>query len=843
LRAELDLTATREELSSLAARVPKSEAFKQAGIDYMPVLAAIRISVEKRANGQPYLRVQTDRAVNDPFIDMLIEVTWSSGRLVREYTFLLDPPEAVKMAPEPPVASPVATPTVAPAAAPAAQAAPEPTTPAVPVAEPAKAPATPAAAPEAAAKGGGVAGTRQVKPGDTLAKIALETKPEGVSLDQMLVALFRSNQDAFVGTNMNRLRAGKILNIPEAEAVAGTGAREAHKIVVAQAADFNAYRKKLAAAATTVQPAKEEAPQQAVAGKITPKVEEKTPAPAAGKDMLAVSRTETAKGAETGRVTALEEDIVARDKALKDANSRIADLEKNISDLKKLAELKSQAGAQLQQQSQAPAPEAKKAEPVPAAAPAAKPAEPAAAAKAPEKPAEAAPEAPAKPAEEAKPAEAPAPAAVTPPAPAVKKPLPPPPPPAQPPSFLDENGLLVFGGGGLLALVAGYFGYTSWRRKRESGDMGTTSRITEGELTANSVFGSTGGQSVDTSANVSLQTDFSQSGMAAINADEGVDPVAEADVYMAYGRDAQAEEILLDALKTDPSRHAIHLKLLEIYAGRKSLKQFETLATDFYGQTGGTGPDWEKAAALGRGLDPANPMYGGEASASAGAAKTMEELAATTLVVPPPQSEKMSDTVTMPGQLGQMAAAAEVPAAPAPEEISSLDFDLDLGVAPEPAAPAASAASPMDMELEIPSAASAAPAAESGIDFDLDLGAPSAPAAAAAVPAQPEAAPPVSFDFDLGNLSAPAVETAPAPAPAAAPALDLSSINLDLGTPSAAPAAAEGGDETATKLELAIAYEEMGDREGARELLQEVISEGNPAQRESARQKLASLEA
>ncbi|HTY98655.1 MAG TPA: FimV/HubP family polar landmark protein, partial [Rhodocyclaceae bacterium] len=682
LRAELDLTATREELSSLAARVPKADAFKQAGIDYMPVLANIRVSVEKRANGQPFLRVQTDRPVNDPFIDMLIEVTWSSGRLVREYTFLLDPPEAVKVVPEPPAAAPVATP-VAPAAAPAVQAAPEPTTPAVPAAEAAKAPA----APEAAAKTTTTAGTRQVKPGDTLAKIALETKPEGVSLEQMLVALFRGNQDAFVGGNMNRLKAGKILNIPESEAVTGVGAKEAHKIVVAQAADFNAYRKKLAATVATTAPAKEEAPQQAVAGKITPKVEEKAPAPAA-KDKLAVSRTEAAKAADTGRVTALQEDLVAREKALKEANSRIADLEKNVSDLKKLAELKSQAGAQLQQQAQAPAPEAKKPEAAPAAAPAAKPAEPAEAAKAPEKPAEAAAE-PVKPAEEAKPAEAPAPVPL-PPAPAAKKPLPPPPPPppAEPPSFFEDNALLVLGGGGVLALLAGYLGYNAWRRKRESGDMGTTSRITEGELTANSVFGSTGGQSVDTSANVSLQTDFSQSGMAAINADEGVDPVAEADVYMAYGRDAQAEEILLDALKTDPSRHAIHLKLLEIYAGRKSLKQFETLATDLYGQTGGTGPDWDKAAALGRGLDPTNPLYGGgEAPApAAAAAKTMEELAATTLVVPPPvQAEKMSDTVTMPGQLAQMAAAAPPPP-PAPEEVSSLDFDLDLGIAPEPSA-------------------------------------------------------------------------------------------------------------------------------------------------------------
>jgi pilus assembly protein FimV len=110
-------------------------------------------------------------------------------------------------------------------------------------------------------------------------------------------------------------------------------------------------------------------------------------------------------------------------------------------------------------------------------------------------------------------------------------------------------------------------------------------------------------------------TDFSQSGLSAIDTDEGVDPVAEADVYMAYGRDAQAEEILQDALRADPERVAIYLKLLEIYAQRKSVKQFETVATDLYARTGGRGADWERAAVMGRKLDPENPLYGGQNAA------------------------------------------------------------------------------------------------------------------------------------------------------------------------------------------------------------------------------------
>ena len=902
LRAELDLTASREEQSTLTAKIASPDAFRQAGIEYTTGLVGIKFTLDKRPNGQPYLKVTSDRPVNDPFLDFLVELNWASGRLVREYTFLLDPPEAMQ--------KPVPTPVQAPerkesAAAPQissvpATKAPEPHATTAAEEKPVKKEAAKPKATEETAKSKTPAGeekkassdgSREVHRGDTLAKIAAETKPEGVSLDQMLVALFRGNKEAFDASNMNRLKAGKILTIPDKETVAAVEAGEARKTIVAQAADFNAYRKKLAASVAATPPAKEDAPKQAAAGKITPKVEEKTPAPASGKDKLEVSRTESAKGGKDaaktqGRLSALEEDLVARDKAIKEANSRVAELEKNLADLKKLAELKSQAGADMQKQAQAakPAPaEAKKPEPPPA--PAVKPAEAPKPAEATKTPESAKTEELPKPVEPPKAAEPPkveAPAGETPPPkPPVpkKKPLPPPEPEPEP-SFMEENGLLVMGGGGVLALLLGYLGFSAMRKKRKVAAGGDSpSQITEGDLSANSVFGTTGGQSVDTS-NVSLQTDFSQSGIGAIDTDEGVDPVAEADVYMAYGRDAQAEEILLDALKTDPTRHAIHRKLLEIYAGRKSLKQFEALATDLYGQTGGAGNDWEETAKLGRSIDPENALYGGAKSV----AEPVVDLSSTTLILPadkvPPH-----DTVTMPGELAQMAAAAEMGAPPldlgapepAKEEVAALDFDLDLGSS-EPAAAAPVAApvavhaevSSLDFDLDLGSsepaptvevsAAAEAPgldmdisldsgpvvtaAPATDIDFSLEL--PSSVPAAAPEPAASAAA--VDFDFDLGDTALPEVEVAPVADAAPAP-LDLSSISLDLGEPlpaeapvqPAAEASAVDSSEVNTKLELAQAYEEMGDKEGARELLQEVIQEGSAAQKDAARAKLEAL--
>ena len=826
LRAEIELTASREEVSSMSARLAPVDAFTNAGIDFSPALSSIRFKVDRRPNGQVFLTANSDRPFSEPFIDMLVEVSWASGRLVREYTFLLDPPDVFK---KPATAAPVFVPEVkkeapavpsgpAPAAAPQAaesRAAP-----------PAAAPGGSRPPPKAAAKPAAGGTTRQVVRGDTLAKIADETKPAGVSLDQMLAALLLDNKDVFDGANMNRLRAGKILRIPDNQSAMAVEPSEARRIVVTQAADFNAYRRKLAALAAAEAP-KEAAPAQVAAGKIAPKIEETPPSPAPGKDKLEVSRAETGKGATAGaRIGAVEEDLIAHDKALKEANARIAELEKNLADLRKLAEMKSAAGTKSQETPVVPAE-------------AAKPASPALAVP-------------------AQPVEAPKPAAPL-PSPAAKKPAVPLPPR---PSFIEESPGIVLGGGGVLALLLGYLGYGVWRRKRQA----AAGSVID-SASSSSVSGPVDGQSVDTGS--ALPTDFSQQPEFGAAGDEGVDPVAEADVYIAYGRDTQAEEILLEALKTDPTRCAIHLKLLEIYAARKDAQSFEAVARELYGLTGGNGADWEKAATLGRSVDPANPLYGGGAELAASA------------------PDMVATVITTTAELQSPAAAAEEPlpppdeAAPAEEVPAALDFDLDLGTAPETEqsaaeAEAAPAAEPpvaeevmsLDFDLgavpeaEAPAVPAAEAAAPGGLDFDLDTPAVESVAPAAEAPAGGGDAPALDFDFDLSEP-----EAAPAPlAEPEMPALDLAGISLDLdeAPPSAlaesrAPEIAEpeiaepktpepevplvvaDDPEVATKLELAQAYEEMGDKEGARELLNEVLNEGSPSQQEAARNKLAEL--
>ncbi len=201
-------------------------------------------------------------------------------------------------------------------------------------------------------------------------------------------------------------------------------------------------------------------------------------------------------------------------------------------------------------------------------------------------------------------------------------------PPKSETSFIDDfpggkPGLVI--GGGALAALAGLLLIVARRRKTvkfEDSIIGGT------DIKSNTVFGSTGGGVVNTGEN-SLATDFSREGLGNIDTDE-VDPIAEAEVYLAYGRDAQAEEILKDALKKDSQRQEIYLKLLEIHAQHNKPSAFETVAAELYSVSQGKGETWQKAVTLGRQLDPNNPMFGeggAEAAAAAAAAAAGKALA------------------------------------------------------------------------------------------------------------------------------------------------------------------------------------------------------------------------
>ncbi|HEX5612177.1 MAG TPA: FimV/HubP family polar landmark protein, partial [Burkholderiales bacterium] len=215
LRAEVEVTSVQpNQEDSLAARLASQEAFRQAGVEYGSSLMSIRVTLEKR-DGKPIVRLTSTRPINEPFMNVLLELQWSQGRLVREFTFLLDPPgyrgerPAAAAVPAPAQATTTEAPTVA-------RVAPAPM-------PPEGKPLAPQAAPAAR--------TYEIKRGDTLGRIARETRPEGVTFQQMLAALYRANQGAFISGNMNLMRSGRILQIPDREAVSAISAGEASQLV------------------------------------------------------------------------------------------------------------------------------------------------------------------------------------------------------------------------------------------------------------------------------------------------------------------------------------------------------------------------------------------------------------------------------------------------------------------------------------------------------------------------------------------------------------------------------------------------------------------------------------
>ncbi|MGH8671987.1 MAG: type IV pilus assembly protein FimV, partial [Burkholderiales bacterium] len=370
-KAQIDLVAVEAgDVGSIAARVAPASAYTASGLTRLQILSSFNFSVEKRPNGDPYLKVSSNQSVNEPYLELLIELNWPAGRLLREYTVLLDPPgyvAAVKaplVVRAPVVEAPVAS--VLSETPPVAQTAqPEIVTPPRPVESaptPSPKPLIPAAKPGADSYG-------PVKRGETLYSIARALNPEGYSLDQMLLALYQNNKQAFAG-NMNRLKAGRILQVPDRSQLAALDQTDARKEVRVHARDFNAYRASLSAAVAESAPSAEGDRKQAASGKITPKVDDKAAPAEPSKDVLRLSKGEVVKGAGTGsgdakqsqalqdRMRALEEDAAAREQSLKEANQRIADLEKNIQDMQRLIELKNQELASLQAQAGAAKPPA-----------------------------------------------------------------------------------------------------------------------------------------------------------------------------------------------------------------------------------------------------------------------------------------------------------------------------------------------------------------------------------------------------------------------------------------------------------------------------------------------------
>ena len=840
LRAEIDITSlTPEEASNMRVRVAPPESYRAAGVDYNSVLPGTQAVLLRRPDGHPYFKLTSDRPVQEPFVDVILEISWSTGRLVREYTLLFDPPTVARApapstapiatAPPPPAPAPAPAPAPSVAAAPPPAAEPSPAPAAAPAPAPRTAERRPAASKPTSAPSEVVAKPAspgvdeyRVRSGDTLSRIASQTQRSGVSLDQMLVSLYRGNPQAFIESNMNRLKAGAVLAVPSAETAKATAPSEARELIQAQSADFGAYRQKLAGA---VPAAKTEAPTRQAGGKVQANVEDRKQAAAPTPDKLTLS-----KGA--GAKASAPEERLSKEREKKDAATRVAELSKNVEELKKLSGAASAAVKPGAPAVTAAPPAATKpgvvVTPPPAVAVAPPPPTPAPARAPASTPAVVVP-----PTVVAKPAAPPASAAVA-AAPAASpvvvsaKPAasaaavasaasrPVVPVSAEEPgifgSLLDDNPLALALGAAVVALLAGFGIYRFARRSKS--DSGETSFL-ESRLQPDSFFGASGGQRIDTrdASGASSSMSYSLSQLDAIG---DVDPVAEADVYLAYGRDLQAEEILKEAMRGNPERMAIRTKLLEVYAKRRDTKGFEQLATQLFALTRGEGEDWAKAQELGSQIDPDNPLYRpGGAPLVSEAQRLAEPLGASTM----PQS------ILPSGSQFDLAQAE-----PARADASAVDLDLELDDV------GASAPVPLMNTQTLPREAFSAPPAPS-VSAVPEL--PPIPPAPARPPvAKPATAPAAEFPMDF-DLSAISLDLEP-PKNAAPAAVAESGVG-DLAEIDFAPEEDDGSDPLARKLELAEEFRQIGDMEGARDLLQEVVAKADGVLKSKAQGMLDAL--
>ena len=919
LRAEVEVTSVSpDEAESLKARIASPEAFSRVGLQYKEALAGVRMDVENRG-GRYFIKVTSSRPINDPFVDLVVELSWASGTFSREYTFLLDPPtqqnaNQANRSGNAPVAGAATAAAATGAAASGGNA--------VRTIDPAtgrlvnqergaqgrsQAASQPTGAKQQAAQAQGgrdtssEGGSVTVGQGETLGMIAARVRPASATLDQTIVAIYRNNPTAFIQNNPNLIRQGRTLNIPSEGEIAAIDSTEAGRQLRMAARDFRSYKERMAGATPEVASGNGSS---TASGAISAKVDDERSRQAGSEDRLELSRSEGGKDAQGSAVGARDAEAqVAREAALKEANSRIAELEKNVGALKSMLELKDKSLADLQAQlDKARAAGAQVSGTVTAAATAAadkareaagKVADKAAADKAAaEKAAQtkaaadklaadakaaadkvaaekaaaekaaaekaaaekaaadkaaadkaaadkAAAEKTAAEQAQSKPAEGADKAAVERAAADAKaevervtngdadksKEMPKP----APVNEGEEQGGLIEGlsqnslllpGLGVAALAAG-LGFWMLRRRRREDD-GFSDSISADEFSANSLFGTTGGQSVDTMTGASTQiTTISES------TPTEVDPIAEAEVYIAYGRETQAEEILREALKRQPERQAIRLKLLEIYSGRKDTVAFGQMAREMHDMTGGLNEEWSKVVQMGAALDPDNALYGDGTA----------DLAAPSPVASPAADvagAAAAGAAAVAAGVAGVAATAEsqhvepeVPAVSSPSLDEGLAFDgsFDKPAAEDGVKPAQTFQSTRSGPL------SAMPGVElPSLDLDAPLDLDEGPSTVTDLNIDTT----ITESLDMGHASDSEGDGL------GAIGLDLSPSTIS-GPITMSGAASSQWQEMASKLDLASAYVEIGDKEGARELLEEVINGGDAAQQQRARELLAEL--
>ena len=902
LEAEIELlSAVPEDAEALIVKLASREEFNRAGLDRPFLLQDLKFTNVIK-NGVPHVKITSSKPIREPFLNFLIEVDWPKGHLLREYTILLDPPifinEEANSRPAPSGPRPSA-PAPANKGATSSGAG-------LTVVAPVSSMAAKTQAPAATAQAGRATPTAQtsvapaptyttpnpdpdyrVKQGDTAWSLADELRPDqSVSIEQMMLALLRTNPESFIKDNVNGLKRGFILRVPERSEITSVSQADAVAMVRQQNALWREYQQIAGSGSSAAGVAK------------------------SGTDKSAASKTKVGdarlsivsagKGAATGAVGNLDDMSVADLRAqlalaeerleserLENENlqGEVSDLEQQVSKMKRLLSIEDESLAQMQ----ATASKSKTTDkPV-------KPIDTQKAVTTPDKAADTALPPVVATTTDSK-------TKLTPEttdtefaetedvasgdgeqvfveddtelaAEAADQEMPVEQVPASDDSLaLDyeapvepQRGLLVslFGspeilaaaGAGMLLLMGLVYMLIKRRRASATAVADTTDFVdddladvadmledsaldqtaSDEDVAASMAAAEAEAEDFDSDATTILPAAGDTVITEASDEEARDDVIAEADVYLAYGIYQQAEELLQNAIKENPDNDAYRMKLAETYFAGKNATGFEALATEMHKRTQGKGGRWQKLAAMGKDLLPGNDLFKG---AAAGVA--LDDL------VPAPEpmdfdlglDDETSASTDTDMDFSLDDDALELPdtsPAASPAADDELEFDLsetdavkaeedfsldfaaaELDLATEDAKPEADAA--MDFDLELDTGGSATDTAETTseddeIDFDID------------VSEELEASATVTTTADSGDADSGDADSGDADSDDGV--VDLSDL--------------DDVDEVSTKLDLARAYLDMGDNEGTRSILEEVIEEGNAAQKSEAEALLAEI--
>lgn len=845
----------------IIVNLASQQEFDNAGVNRAAMLADLKFKIELKGNGTGEIHISTDEPVSEPYMDFLVQILWPTGRILREYTILLDPPSYGSTASAPVVSAPAASApqTVVTQPTPATVSASS--QPAQPAASVSQLPAVESAATSASSQ------SYTVKQGDTLWRIASQYRPSNnVSVQQMVIAIEKANPEAFyVKGNANFVNSGAVLRIPDESTVRQYDTRDAMEHLARQ----NRHWRELLAERGISVPTSEQINagssqvQRGTGGSnaashgevklLAGQAGATGAASGSGSADKAQLNNQLALKAEnvdrltqenqelSSRIDALKQQVSTSDKLLKLRNDQIVALQDKLRELQKQgvkvdASLLKAVDEKAGQPAATGAVVAPVVNPAPATAvPAEKTAEATAAAKPEAGAATPAPQA------ETKPAAKPAPVAKPKPVKAEE--------PQGLMGFISQNLMLV---GGVLLLILLVLAALVMRSRKQAAEETTFADDDHDAGGDDDFIG--GGLMADD------EDDHQEAAVAGDDEDaeapaetRSQDPLDELDVYIAYGRFPQAIDFLRNEIERAPHRADLKVRLLEVEKEAGDDNAFAKDAARFAGDKGD--------------IDACIARLGGVAAGEEPSLDDLESDLSLNDFSAPVDHAEQHDADTGLDDLGDFSLGEEPLAdvgtdikvsarddkpvdfsgdredVAQPEEAFELDdaFTLDEGDLP----------GSIQEDTLSDADVSAMDSDDQGLDLNADFDLDDAPAAADDLSLELADDEPAHAETELSlddlEEDAPVEELyleeptpAPAPEPIQPPVSASRDDDLDLGGDDDFAFLGDT-DENATKLDLARAYIDMGDHEGAKDILNEVISEGNDQQQSEARELLSQV--